>query len=122
MDTLLKELKGKGRIKAKELSLYRGLKAFHLHEFILIVYQRKVVLQTSQKQGVQDEKMDNLYLLDNIFDVSKAIKKKWLVNISKERNQCAYFLAAHRLWFGGQVASNDCLLMKDAKLNWCVRK
>ena len=30
-----------------------------------IVYQRKVVLQTCQKQGVQDEKIDNLYLLDN---------------------------------------------------------
>ena len=35
------------------------------YEYSHIVYQRKVVLQTCEKQGVQDEKMDNLYLLDN---------------------------------------------------------
>ena len=47
---------------------------FKKEVYYTIVYQRKVVLQTCQKQGVQDEKMDNLYLLDNKTLANRCVR------------------------------------------------
>lgn len=52
-----------------------------------------------------------------VFYISEALKKKWLANESKKRNQHPNFLPALRLWFAGQVASHNGFLMEQAQLN-----